>query len=52
MTAAPVTLDTLDTPCLVLDETRMTRNVDRLNGLMAGHGVQSVSYTHLRAHET
>lgn len=40
MTAAPVTLDTLDTPCLVLDETRMTRNIDRLNGLMAGHGVQ------------
>lgn len=42
MTLAPVpsTLDTLETPCLLLDETRMTRNIDRLNSLMAGHGVQ------------
>lgn len=40
MTAASATLDTLDTPCLLLDETRMTRNIERLNGLMAGHGVQ------------
>ncbi|WP_025135980.1 DSD1 family PLP-dependent enzyme [Achromobacter sp. DH1f] len=40
MTAAPATLDTLDTPCLLLDDTRMTRNIERLNGLMAGHGVQ------------
>lgn len=34
------TLESLDTPCLVLDETRMTRNIERLNGLMAGHGVR------------
>lgn len=40
MTAAHATLDTLETPCLLLDETRMTRNIERLNGLMAGHGVQ------------
>lgn len=40
MTAASATLDTLDTPCLLLDETRMTRNIERLNGLMARHGVQ------------
>ncbi|MGE4439025.1 DSD1 family PLP-dependent enzyme [Achromobacter sp.] len=40
MTSAPATLDLLDTPCLVLDETRMLRNIERLNGLMAGHGVQ------------
>ncbi|CUJ94143.1 DSD1 family PLP-dependent enzyme [Achromobacter xylosoxidans] len=40
MTTASVTLDTLDTPCLLLDETRMTRNIERLNRLMAGHGVQ------------
>ncbi|MEN4918822.1 DSD1 family PLP-dependent enzyme [Achromobacter spanius] len=38
--AAASTLDTLETPCLVLDESRMTRNIDRLNGLMAAHGVQ------------
>ncbi|WP_454674550.1 DSD1 family PLP-dependent enzyme [Achromobacter pestifer] len=36
----PPTLDTLETPCLLLDETRMTRNIQRLNALMAGHGVQ------------
>ncbi|MGE8638258.1 MAG: alanine racemase, partial [Achromobacter sp.] len=36
----PTPLDTLDTPCLLLDETRMTRNIQRLNALMAGHGVQ------------
>ena len=40
MTTASATLDTLETPCLLLDETRMTRNIERLNGLMAGHGVQ------------
>lgn len=40
MTAASATLDTLDTPCLLLDETRMTRNIERLNGLMARHRVQ------------
>lgn len=41
MTAtATATLDTLETPCLLLDETRMTRNIQRLNALMAGHGVQ------------
>jgi len=34
------TLDALETPCLLLDETRMTRNIARLNALMAGHGVQ------------
>lgn len=34
------TLESLDTPCAVLDETRMTRNIERLNGLMAGHGVR------------
>lgn len=37
---APSTVDTLDTPCLLLDESRMTRNIERLNALMAGHGVQ------------
>nr|WP_313656756.1 DSD1 family PLP-dependent enzyme [Achromobacter ruhlandii] len=41
MISAPAaTLDTLETPCLLLDETRMMRNIERLNGLMAGHGVQ------------
>lgn len=34
------TLDSLETPCLLLDETRMTRNIDRLNALMASHGVR------------
>lgn len=38
--ATPSSLETLDTPCLLLDETRMMRNIDRLNALMAGHGVQ------------
>ena len=38
--AAASTLDTLETPCLVLDESRMTRNINRLNGLMAAHGVR------------
>ena len=38
--AAPYTVDSLDTPCLLLDETRMARNIERLNALMAGHGVQ------------
>lgn len=37
---AIATLDTLETPCLLLDETRMTRNIERLSALMAGHGVQ------------
>ncbi|MGY6273737.1 DSD1 family PLP-dependent enzyme [Achromobacter denitrificans] len=37
---APSTVDTLDTPCLLLDETRMMRNIERLNALMAGHGVR------------
>lgn len=36
----PPALDSLETPCLLLDETRMTRNIQRLNALMAGHGVQ------------
>ncbi|NMK44633.1 DSD1 family PLP-dependent enzyme [Achromobacter sp. Bel] len=36
----PTSLDSLDTPCLLLDETRMMRNIQRLNALMAGHGVQ------------
>jgi D-serine deaminase-like pyridoxal phosphate-dependent protein len=40
LATAPSTLDTLDTPCLLLDETRMARNIERLNALMAGHGVQ------------
>lgn len=40
MTSVSTSLDLLDTPCLLLDETRMTRNIERLNGLMAGHGVQ------------
>ncbi|MGE8620338.1 MAG: alanine racemase, partial [Achromobacter spanius] len=42
MTSArnPTPLDSLDTPCLLLDETRMTRNIQRLNALMAKHGVQ------------
>ena len=41
MISAPAaTLDTLETPCLLLDETRMMRNIERLNGLMAGHGVR------------
>ncbi len=39
-TAVTSSLDTLDTPCLLLDEARMTRNIERLNALMAGHGVQ------------
>lgn len=39
-TAVSSSLDTLDTPCLLLDEARMTRNIERLNALMAGHGVQ------------
>lgn len=34
------TLDALETPCLLLDETRMMRNIARLNALMAGHGVR------------
>ena len=33
------TLDTLDTPCLVLDELRMTANIDRLKARMARLGV-------------
>ena len=33
-------LDALETPCLLLDETRMMRNIARLNALMAGHGVR------------
>ncbi|SAI11244.1 pyridoxal phosphate binding aldolase [Bordetella ansorpii] len=33
------TLDTLDTPCLVLDEPRMTANIDRLKARMARLGV-------------
>ncbi|MGV2862184.1 DSD1 family PLP-dependent enzyme [Achromobacter sp. AGC39] len=36
----PVTLDSLETPCLLLDETRMTRNIQRLAALMASHGVR------------
>lgn len=38
--ATPSSLDALDTPCLLLDETRMMRNIQRLNALMTGHGVQ------------
>nr|WP_314358989.1 DSD1 family PLP-dependent enzyme [uncultured Achromobacter sp.] len=34
------TVDSLETPCLLLDETRMTRNIQRLATLMAKHGVQ------------
>ncbi|MHC9083499.1 DSD1 family PLP-dependent enzyme [Luteimonas sp. RIT-PG2_3] len=34
-----VTLSTLDTPCLVLDETRMTRNIARLRTRLDGQGV-------------
>jgi len=37
--SAPRTLDSLETPCLLLDEARMTRNIERLNALMARHGV-------------
>ncbi|MEO6715841.1 MAG: alanine racemase [Novosphingobium sp.] len=33
------TLDTVQTPALILDRGRMDRNVARLKGLMAGHGV-------------
>jgi D-serine deaminase-like pyridoxal phosphate-dependent protein len=33
------TLDTLRTPCLLLDEARMTRNIARLNAHLAGLGV-------------
>jgi D-serine deaminase-like pyridoxal phosphate-dependent protein len=33
------TLDTLQTPALILDRDRMDRNIARLKGLMAGHGV-------------
>ena len=42
MTSAsyPSPLDNLETPCLLLDETRMTRNIQRLNALMEKHGVQ------------
>lgn len=32
-------LDTLNTPCLLLDETRMTRNISRLTDLMRQHDV-------------
>ncbi|WMD21396.1 DSD1 family PLP-dependent enzyme [Achromobacter seleniivolatilans] len=40
LASTPATLNTLETPCLLLDETRMMRNIERLNGLMASHGVQ------------
>ncbi|CAB3881074.1 DSD1 family PLP-dependent enzyme [Achromobacter piechaudii] len=42
MTAATLTptLDDLETPCLLLDESRMMRNIQRLGALMAKHGVQ------------
>lgn len=33
------TLDTVQTPALILDRDRMDRNIARLKGLMAGHGV-------------
>ena len=33
------TLDTLPTPCLILDEARMMRNIDRIHGRLAGTGV-------------
>jgi len=36
---ATSTLDQLDTPCLILDETRMTRNIERLAAIMRAHGV-------------
>lgn len=38
--ASGATLDDLSTPCLVVDEVRMQRNIDRLRGRMAGFGVQ------------
>lgn len=34
------TLANLSTPCLVVDEVRMARNIDRLRGRLAGFGVQ------------
>ncbi|MCF8709976.1 alanine racemase [Rhizorhapis sp. SPR117] len=37
--AGTQTLDTLSTPALILDRDRMDRNLTRLKGLMAGHGV-------------
>jgi D-serine deaminase-like pyridoxal phosphate-dependent protein len=37
--SAPVTLETLPTPSLILDSDRMDRNLARLSGLMAGHAV-------------
>lgn len=37
--ASAQTLDTLPTPALILDRDRMDRNIARLKGLMAGHGV-------------
>ena len=33
------TLETVSTPTLILDRDRMDRNIARLKGLMAGHGV-------------
>ena len=33
------TLDTLPTPCLILDQARMMRNIDRIHGRLAGTGV-------------
>lgn len=38
--APAATLSNLPTPCLVLDEARMERNIDRLRGRLAGFGVQ------------
>lgn len=35
----PLTLDTVQTPALILDLDRMDRNIARLKGLMTGHGV-------------
>ena len=37
---APVSLETLPTPALVLDRTRLDRNVQRLAGRLAGFGVR------------
>ena len=35
----PCTLDELDTPCLLLDEARMERNIDRLRSRLREAGV-------------
>src|ERR1700677_584345 len=38
--AEPLRLEELDTPCLLLDETRMTRNIERLRARLGAQQVQ------------